>query len=282
MGARSPSRPSVAGAALALAAALHSFSLPVRAAGPALPTDVTARLESGDPARVKSALDDVRVAGKGGARVVPVIAKLLEEGLPPELTQAAIDTLADTESPAASDVLAVYARHRTLSVRKAALQALAKTKGPAALKALRAALSDPEPSVRGIAGSSLGGLKAHEALPDLFRALDRGLPEAAVSIGELCTQGECEELAGKLGKLPFDVVTSGIDEVLFRPPAEISEEIKVKIVEKVRDVGTGPANHFLKQVQAKLGAKAPLRVKQSVDAAVQATNLSPGSHGDPQ
>jgi HEAT repeat protein len=199
-----------------------------------------------------------------------------------ELTQAAIDTLADTESEAASDVLAVYARHRALPIRKAAVQALAKTKGPAAVKALRAALSDPEPAVRGIAGMSLGGLKAHDALGDLFRALDRGLPEAAVSIGELCAEGECQQLAGKLGKLPFDVVTSGLDEILFRPANEVNDDLKVKVVEGVRDVGTGPANQFLKQVQARMKTAASPKVKQAVDAAVQATNLSPGSHGDAQ
>lgn len=245
-----------------------------------LPADVLARLKSGDPARIQSALDDVRMAGKGGAPAVPAIVALLEQGLSLALTQAAIDTLGDTESQAASAVLALYARYRTIPLRKTAVQALAKTRGPAAVKALRAALSDPDPAIRGLSASSLGGLKAHEALADLFRAIDRGVPEAAVSIGELCVGDECGTLAGKLGALPFEVVTSGLDQVLFRPPGEVADELKVKIVERVRDVGTGPCNRFLKEVQGRLraGGASP-KVKQAVDAAVLATNMSPGAHG---
>jgi hypothetical protein len=245
-----------------------------------LPADVLARLKSGDPARIQSALDDVRMAGKGGAPAVPAIVGLLEQGLSLPLTQAAIDTLGDTESQAASTILALYARHRALPVRKAAVQALAKTRGPAAVKALRAALSDPEPAIRGLSASSLGGLKAHDTLGDLFRAIDRGVPEAAVSIGELCVGEECSRLTGKLGALPFEVVTSGLDQVLFRPPSEVDDELKVKIIERVRDVGTGPCNRFLKEVQGRLRAGVSPKVKQAVDAAVQATNMSPGSHGN--
>jgi HEAT repeat protein len=253
---------------------------PTAADAPGVSADVITRLKSGDLAQMKSALDDVRMAGVGGASAVPTIAALLEQGLPLDLTQAAIDTLADTQSPAATPVLTIYARHRELSIRRSAVQALAKTRGPEAAKAMRAALSDPDPGVRGLAATALGGLKAHDFLGDLFRALDRGIPEAAVSIGELCAGEECATLAGKLGKLPLDVVTSGLDQVLFRPAGEVPDELKVKIVERVRDVGTGPANRFLKQVQERMRAGAPPRVKQAVDAAVMATNTSPGARGD--
>jgi hypothetical protein len=174
----------------------------------------------------------------------------------------------------------MYARHRAVPIRRGAIQALAKTRGPSAIKALRLALSDPDPGVRGLAATSLGALKAHDALGDLFNALDRGVPEAAVSIGELCTAAECEQLVSKLGTLPLDVVTSGLDQVLFR--SEVGDELKVKIVEHVRDVGTAQVNKFLRQVQTRLRAGASTKVKQAVDAAVQATNLSPGSRGDTQ
>jgi HEAT repeat protein len=245
-----------------------------------LPANVVERLKSGDPASVQSALDDVRTAGKAGAVAVPVIVGLLEQGLSMALTQAAVETLGDTESAAASDVLATYARHRAVPIRRAAIQALAKTRGPSAVKALRAALSDPDAGVRGLAATSLGALKAHDALGDLFLALDRGVPEAAVSIGELCTAAECEKLVSKLGTLPLDVVTSGLDQILFRPASEVGDDLKVKIVEHVRDVGTAQVNRFLRQVQTRLRAGASPKVQQAVDAAVQATNLSPGARGD--
>src|SRR5580700_1672462 len=94
-----------------------------------MPADAVKRLRSADLDQIKSALDDVRTSGKGGAAAAPVIAELLERGLPPVLTQAAIDTLADTEAEAGSGALSVYAHHRNVQLRRAAVQALTKTRG---------------------------------------------------------------------------------------------------------------------------------------------------------
>jgi HEAT repeat protein len=242
-----------------------------------LPADVVPRLRSGDPARIKTALDDVRTSGKAGAPVAPVVAELLEQGLSPSLTQAAIDTLADTESPAGAPALAFYARHRSVELRRAAVQGLARTGGPAAVKALREALSDPDPDVRGFAATGLGRLNAKDAVGDLFVALDHKVGEAAMSIGQLCAGAECERLAGKLGHVAFDVVTSGLDQVLFRPTADVSDDLKVKIVALVRELGTGEANRFLKGVQTKWPKAWSPRVKVSIDQAVLATSGSPGT-----
>jgi HEAT repeat protein len=243
----------------------------------ALPPDAIKRLRSDDPAEVKSALDAVRTSAKAGGAAAPVIAELLERGLPPVLTQAAIDTLGDIESEAGTPALVWYAQHRNVELRRSAIQALARTRGPAAVKALRSALSDPDPSVRGFAATGLGSMKAKDAVGDLFVALEHKVAEAAASIGQLCAGKECDRLAGKLGSVPFDVVTSGLDQVLFRTPAEVSDDIKVTIVGRVRELGTGEANRFLRAVQAKWPKDWSQRVKQSVDQAVLATSGSPGA-----
>jgi HEAT repeat protein len=247
-----------------------------------LPPDAIKRLRSGDAVQIKGALDDVRTSGKAGAPAAPVIAELLEQGLAPALTQAAIDTLGDTESEAGSEALAWYARHRDVVLRRAAVQALARTRGPAAVKALRASLSDPDAGVRGFAATALGSMKAKEAVSDLFVALDHKVAEAAASIGQLCAGAECERLAGKLGSVAFDVVTSGLDQVLFRPSADVSDDVKVKIVGRVRELGTGDANRFLRDVQTKWPKTWSARVKQSIDQAVLATSGSPGASGGSQ
>jgi HEAT repeats len=248
-----------------------------------LPADAIKRLRSDDPALIKSALDDVRTSGKAGAPAAPVIAELLEAGLPPLLTHAALDTLGDTESEAGTAALVWYAQHRNVELRRAAVQALARTRGPAAVKALREALSDPDANVRGLAATGLGGMKATEAEGDLFLALDHRVAEAAASIGQLCIANDCDRLAAKLGSVPFDVVTSGLDQVLFRPPSEVSDDLKVKIVGRIRELGTGEANRFLRDVQGKWPKTWSQRVKQSIDQAVQATSASPGtSKGDAQ
>jgi HEAT repeat protein len=247
-----------------------------------LPADTLKRLRSGDVAQVKNALDDVRTSAKAGAPAAPAIGELLQQGLSPTLTQAAIDTLADTESEAGSASLAWYAHHRNVELRRAAVQALARTRGGEAVKVLRAALSDPDPGVRGFAATGLGSMKAKDAVGDLFVALDHRVAEAAASIGQLCAGNECDRLAGKLGSVPFDVVTSGLDQVLFRAPADVSDDMKVKIVGRVRELGTGEANRFLKDVQGKWPKTWSARVKQAIDQAVIATSGSPGAGGGSQ
>ncbi len=242
-----------------------------------LPRDAIKRLKSGDPAQVKAALDDVRMSARDGAAAVPAVAELLRQGLPMPLTLAAIDTLGDTESEGASEALGWYAHHRDPGIRRAAVTALARTRGLAAAKALRAALSDPDPGVRGLSATGLGSLKARDAVPDLFTALGHKVNEAAASIGQLCVGGECDQLAAKLGSVPFDVVTSGLDQVLFRGGKDVDDDLKVKIVGRVRELGTGEANHFLRDVQGKWPATGSQRVKQAIDQAVLATASSPGS-----
>ncbi len=244
-----------------------------------LPRDTIKRLKGGDPAQVKAALDDVRSAAKDGAPAVPAIAELLRAGLSPVLTQAALETLADTESETASEVLSWYARHRNVVLRRTAVQALSRTRGAVATKALRASLSDPDPAVRGTAATALGGMSARDAVDDLFVALDHKVAEAAASIGQLCAAQECDRLASELGRVPFDIVTSGLDQVLFRGGKDVSDDLKVKIVGRVRELGTGEANHFLRDVQGKWPAAWSQRVKQAIDQAVMATSSSPGSRG---
>jgi HEAT repeat protein len=244
-----------------------------------LPQDVFKRLKSGDAVQIKGALDDVRLAGRGGAVAIPAIGELLRQGLSPTLTQAALETLADTESEAASDVLGWYAHHRNPALRRTAVEALARTGGASAARTLRAALSDSDPAVRGTAATALGNLKVRDAVRDLFAALEHKVPEAAASLGTLCSGAECERLADKLGSLPFDVVTTGLDEVLLRPPSEVNDDLKIKIVGRVRELGTAEAHHFLKGVQTRWPARGSQRIKQAIDQAVQATASSPGRDG---
>ena len=67
--------------------------------------------------------------------------------------------------------------------------------------------------------------------------------------------------------------------MLFRGGKDVSDDLKVKIVGRVRELGTGEANHFLREVQGKWPAAWSQRVKQAIDQAVMATSSSPGSRG---
>jgi len=255
-----------------VAAAKPPKKKPVAESQVALPAGTLEKLRSGDEASIKSALDEVRTAGKSAAGAAPAIAELLDHGLTSDLTVAAIDTLGDLESEAGSPALAWYAVHRSAPIRQAAVKALARSKGPAAVTALRHALSDDDATVRGMAATGLGSLKAKDAVRDLFVALDHRVSEAAASIGQLCSPDECDELAGKLGKVPFDVVTGGLDQVLFRPLSEVPDDQKVKMVGRVRELGTAEANRFLRDVQKRWPPSWSPRVKQAIDQGVLATS----------
>jgi len=239
-----------------------------------------AKLKSDDPAVIGAGLDDARLAGVKAAAAVPAIVELLRTGLPYPVAASAIDTLADIESPEVQ-AFVPYATHRDPKVRRAAVRALSKVTLPAgvplAVSTLRAALADPDANVRATAALGLGSLKAHASMPDLFLALDRHVYEAAASIGQLCTAAECDALVGRIGKVPFDVVTTGVDSILFRPATEVSDDAKVGIVEKIRDVGTGDANKFLRGVQARWPKNGSVRLKRELDAAILATLSSPGA-----
>jgi HEAT repeat protein len=169
-------------------------------------------------------------------------------------------------------MLAQYATHRTVALRRAAVKALTRTKGPAATPALRRALGDADTQVRGTAASGLGALKAKEAVGDLFLALDHKVNEAAASIGQLCSPEQCDQLAAKLGKLPFDVVTSGLDLVLFRPASEVPDDTKIKVLGRLRELGTAEANRFLKDVDKRLAKQSSPRIRQALEQAVKATS----------
>jgi hypothetical protein len=261
-------------AALAIAASAPNGMAQTKPAAPPAPAATVSAnaandLKSGDVTKIKSALDEIRMAGKtNGGRYAPQIIELLQKGLTLSLLEAAIDTLGDLESEAASTAIAPYARHRSVKVRQASVRALAKTKGKAAVTALRDALSDSDAGVRGLSASALGNLKAKEATPALFLALDHHVNEAAAAIGMMCTPDECDKLALRIGKLPFDVVTSGLEQAVFR--SDLPEDAKIKIIGHVRELGTQGANKFLRDVTKRMSSASP-RIKQALEQAVAAT-----------
>ena len=243
-------------------------------AGAPPPIDVkpiVAKLKSGDEGQIKDALDEARLAGPAGAAAAPTVAEILTRGVSLPLTQSAIETLGDLESESGSAALAQYAVHRNAKVRRAAVKSLTRTKGAAAATAMKRALSDSDAVVRGTAASGLGALKAKDAVPELFVALDHRVNEAAALIGQLCNVEQCEQLAAHLGKVPFDVVTGGLDQVLFRPVADVNDDAKVKIIGRIREQGTLEGNKFLKDVQKRWPAGSSPRVRQAIDQAVMAT-----------
>jgi HEAT repeat protein len=242
-------------------------------------TGAAALIQSGDPAKIEQGLNLARLAGKPAAPVAPLIEKLLARGTTAALTKAAIDTLGDIGQGSSSTAIAPYARHRDPEIRRAALSALLKTRGQIATDAMRTALGDSDARVRGTAASGLGALGAHDAIPDLTLALDRKVPEAAAAIGQLCVSSECDKFAELTGKVPFDIMTSGFDQILFRTGTDVGDDQKIRLVGRIRELGTNEAHKYLKDVLSRwVGSPT---VKTALDQAASATQGSPGGGGAP-
>ncbi len=228
--------------------------------GPAL-----GAIKNGDATELRKVLEEARLAGPSAAALAPAIADRLSRGLTLGLTEAALDTLGDLGAVRESAIVAKYAIHRNAKIRRAAVRALARSKGPVAATALLRALSDPDPNVRGTAASGLGALQARDALPALAVALDHRVMEAASSIGQLCSGDDCEKLVERLGKLPFEVMTTGLDAILFRGTPDVSDDLKVKIIGRVRALSTAESATFLRGVQNRWPKNGSARVREALE-----------------
>ncbi len=230
-----------------------------------------AELASGDSARIDAALGEIVKAGEAASALAPAVEALLKRGASLDLVAKALEAAGAMKQASSSAAVAPYVSHRSPEVRRAATRALIKTKGPSAVKALRDALRSSDAQVRGIAATGLGALGAKEALGDLFTALEHNLGEAAAAIGQLCEPQDCEKLAGLTGKHPFDVISSGFDQILFRAEKDMSEDEKIRIIGRLRELGTKEAGKYLADVRGRWPADWSKRVKQAIDAAVRAT-----------
>ncbi|HEX2882690.1 MAG TPA: HEAT repeat domain-containing protein [Polyangiaceae bacterium] len=230
-------------------------------------SELQSKLQSGQEDSILEAL--TVIAEQRNPEHAPLVAGLLERGSTGKVLLLALDTAGRLKSPTLGDRVAPYIRHRNGEVRRAAVRALVKTQGPHAAAALRQALRSADPFVRNTAASGLGSLGAKDAVEDLFKALANNVAEAAASIGQLCDAANCEKLADLLGKAPFDIVTGGLEQALFRPASEVPDATKIKIVVRLREVGTNESRRYLGDVRSRWPADASAAVRQALDSAVK-------------
>lgn len=225
------------------------------------------KLASKDPSAVAEGLALAKAGGAAAAAVAAPIEDLLRRGASQAVTKAAIEALGAIGSTSSSAVLRSYLRHRAPEVRRSAVRALGSTKGPEAVAAFKEGLRMDDGMVRGFSATGLGNLGAGDALGDLFLALDHNVTEAAAAIGQLCAPADCEKFAGKTGKIGFDVMTSGFDPILFRTPS-LPEEALIKLVGRLRELGTPEAARYLADVKERWPAGGSRKVKQALESAV--------------
>jgi HEAT repeat protein len=237
-------------------------------AGPAFDAKGAAeKLKSGESGRVLEALAAAQAAGPAAQPLGPVLEDIVRKGSSTEVTKAALEALGAIGQQSSSGVIRPYLRHRVADIRRAAVRALGGTKGSEAVLAFKEGLRSGDGQVRGFSATGLGNLGAADALPDLFLALDRNVTEAAAAIGQLCAPQDCEKFAGRLGRVGFDVMTSGFDPILFRARA-LPDEALIKIVGRLRELGTADAGKYLADVQSRWPKGGSPKVKQAIDSAV--------------
>ena len=242
--------------------------------------EIKKQLESGKREQISAALTTLGDAEEPPKAAAPHVEKFLQGGSAPDLLTKALKVVGSLGQKSSSASVAPYARHRAPDVRRAAVKALLKTKGPDAVKALRRSLRSKDAVVRGTAASGLGSLDAKEALPDLFSAFDHRVGEAAASIGLLCDPADCDKFAARLGKFPFDVMVGGLEQILFRPPKQMPDDEKIKLVGRLRELGTPEAGNFLADVAERWPKKWSKRVKQAIDQAAKQTGGSADDEED--
>lgn len=226
--------------------AVIAASTPVRAQRRASQevTQAIELLQSRDESEVRTAIESLGVLGD--RRAAGPLAERIRRGLPPELLEAAIDALAVLGRPESAAVLFDLTSHRRAAVRLRAVQALATIRPRGAEQVLTRALADSDPSVRGAAATALGEMGATGALDALFRALDRQVPEAALAIGRLARPAEAERFLGYVGRLPFDLVTPALAEMLQR--TTLAERTRLAIVHRLTELATSEVRAFLEQL----------------------------------
>lgn len=249
-------------------------------------------LETGDEPAVLGALTVIAVAKPQGALTAPLVNDLLVRGSSAAVLLRALEVAGELAQKGSSPAVGSYLRHRSPVVRRGAAQALGQTGGPEAIGGLRAALHDRDPSVRRVAAGSLGTLRAREAVSDLFAVVFKppapcdcaqgdkvclarcdqsggSMPEAAAAIGGMCAPDECKKLVDLVGKLPFDLVTRGLEALLLRPESEVSESYKLDVIEHLRRLQTPEAKRFLETVRARYPEKGSAHVRHGLSEAIE-------------
>jgi hypothetical protein len=248
-------------------------SSPAKRAAPAAPRSkldlpgLQKALESGDSAQMVGALESIGKSGDpAGAALVEA---LLGRGADATVLGRAIETLGVLGQPSSGAALAPYAQHRTPELRRAALRALIATKSPLAGDVLRRALHGSDAAQRAIAARGLGELNVRTAVPVLLSVLPKDVPEAARSLGQLCVGAECEKFTGMLGHLRFETMESGMVPLLLRPQGDVPDDVKLKLIEKLRRMATQPANQLMQTALAKFPPDGSPKVKLGLERALK-------------
>ena len=192
-------------------------------------------LSSKDPELVLEAIQVLGASGKKES-ATPLM-ELLKAGPRSDITDAVLYSLGGIGNEDSIDLLIAYLGHRRPDARIAALFALEKFKADRVSKAIEQALRDSDRQVRASAALALGKRGDAGSVPMLFRAFERGVTDAAISIGQLGKPEDSKRLATHLGRADIKILLAGFEEFLNRD--DFPEDAKISILNRLFDLA-GP------------------------------------------
>lgn len=236
---RSPSRPTrrhlagVASTFLLLAAQVVSAD---DATTPATQVALRASLAP------RATLGDIEQLERSGPKARQALEGLVRAGQEDAVADRAIAALGLLAQPESLELLARLRSHRRVAARQKAYAAIARIADPRAVSLLGHGLRDGDASVRAGVALSLAERGDTASVPLLFVALERGVPEAAIAIGEIGDADSVARYATYLGKQPLDVMLTGYERFLARKDLDVGAQLA--IVATLEELGTAAVSDF--------------------------------------
>lgn len=212
-----------------------------------------ADLKSKDPEKVVFAVQ--MLGATGNPEATNELISLLKTGPRNDITNMIIETLGALRNEEAIDTLLSYLTHRRSDARVAAIFALESFSSPKTKPALEQKLRDSDPQVRTSAALALGKIGDEKTVEILFLAFDRGVNNAAISIGRLGTAKDAQRLTNYLGKLSISILLPGFKEFIIGK--KIDDQSKVNTLNVLFDFAGPEVRKFAIQMKAQLSATMP-------------------------
>lgn len=226
---------------------------------------VASKLVSNDEKAVFSAIDELGSICHPLA--VAKLSALIREGQPEAVTDYVLETLGETGSTNAIEVLEEFTNHRRPNARRLAYRALASIRHPNTAELVSNGLRDVHPEVRATTALVLGEIGSPRQLETLFWAFSRGVPEAAVAIGQLGDAASVDRFSQFLEKKPLPIMLSGYEQFLLRE--DIAQEVKLKVVAQLGEVSGPLVREFLMSILAREKRDKPSELVRSIRATIR-------------
>jgi HEAT repeat protein len=219
-----------------------------------------AKLQNGDEAAVRQAF--ASLVELGGDEAAQAVVARLRRGLPPQLIEAAIDSLVLLNRPSLAPPLLELTQHRRIQIRIKAMQALASLQMKSAQSALLYALDDPSSEVRSAAVQALASVGNARALPALYTAAERGVPGAWEAVGQIAGASDFKSLLARAQQKDVMPMRPALDALLLR--ANLPLDAKLKLVQQVSALGSSSARAALVDWNAAYKVEGHPRLRQSL------------------